>query len=269
MARGNLKLHILMGLPGSGKTTFAAEYQKKNPSVKVWHLDTYGSRTGTKYDVIEAVKKASVGEYWSNEMMLDGLFLTNDEVIKTAKLFIRDGLFFGINLTIHYWIEDRAACLKNDGGRRDVPSTRTIETAVFEAIDDKQLKDEFEGLDISFNVEEHTIQVKPDWYRYFKPHTYVCTDGKLKSMQWCTGGTAGNCYGNVSPLSGEEPLEFVELDELLEKLNPGITFLQYKKIMRECVTTEDSYQNDYYGGITSYMRWVCDLRKLHELLKNM
>ena len=97
---------------------------------------------------------------------------------------------------------------------------------------------------------------------------YVSDDKKLRSSRWCTGGAYGSCWSNsLSPVSADEPLEFEELDNLLEEIAPNVTFLHYKKIRSQCVKTEESYERDYYGGGCSYLNWVCDLEKLYDLLE--
>jgi hypothetical protein len=98
----------------------------------------------------------------------------------------------------------------------------------------------------------------------------VSDDKKLRSERWCTGGAYGNCWNDhLSPVSGDDPLEFDELDDLLEKIAPNVTFLHYKKIRNRCVSTEDSYESDYYGGGCNYMNWVCDLEELYSILEEL
>ena len=90
--------------------------------------------------------------------------------------------------------------------------------------------------------------------------------GFLKSDRWSNGGTWGNYWGDSGSIAAETPKEFIEFDELLEKLCPNITFLQYKRVRELCVTCESDYENDYYSGREEYSYWVCDLKQLHNAL---
>ena len=39
--------------------------------------------------------------------------------------------------------------------------------------------------------------------------------------------------------------------------------------MRNCVEIEESYESDYYGGGCYYKRYVCDVEKLYETLREL
>jgi hypothetical protein len=48
------------------------------------------------------------------------------------------------------------------------------------------------------------------------------------------------------------------LDDILAKFCPEITFLQYKRLVKEAeLTSEESGTNDYYGNSSNYVRKVC------------
>lgn len=70
------------------------------------------------------------------------------------------------------------------------------------------------------------------------------------------GATGGSCWGGTpEPFTAdttEEERQFSELDTILEKYWPTITFLEYKKLYRDSVTTTNRYSNDYYGNYTEY-----------------
>ena len=89
----------------------------------------------------------------------------------------------------------------------------------------------------------------------------------MTSEKWCTGGTIccwdGSEY-NCTP--EKQPTNFIEFDKLLEKYCPDISFLKYKSIYNECVTIEDDYECDYYGGRENFNIYCCDLNRLFELL---
>ena len=265
-----IKLEILMGLPGSGKTTFAQE--KNKHGVCVVDLDKTKERLCYRKNLTlsSAVREgvSLSGCSYFDCILVDGLLLTQDDVVEVIS-----GLRACYNIssiTIHRWNEDRETCLKNDGGRREVKSATTILHAQYDDIDVEKLREQLGGYAEAISVKRHTVQLKEDWYRFFKGVIGYVDDGKLRSEKWCTGGSYGSCWSNtLSPVSGEEPLEFDALDNLLEEIAPNITFLHYKKLRNECVKTEESYDRDYYGGGTHYLNWVCDLQQLYETLQSL
>jgi hypothetical protein len=73
--------------------------------------------------------------------------------------------------------------------------------------------------------------------------------------RWVTGGECGgNCwdqeFSSCSVSSEPEP-EFLVLDEILTVISPGITFLQYKKLLAKVVYDIDT-DHEYYGNYTDY-----------------
>lgn len=90
------------------------------------------------------------------------------------------------------------------------------------------------------------------------------------SKQWTTGGlTGGNCWdGDAStPISAEPEPEFVELDEVLEKVCPTISFLQYKKLCQSLIQTDDTLVSyEYYGNYTTDTKKSIEIDKLVDYL---
>ena len=267
----DIKLLILMGLPGSGKTTFAKKYKKEEKGTFVIHMDDvkqslwYVKENTVKRCVAEGLRKFRDEKC----VVVDGLFLT-EESIKEVITAVAE-FFNKVSVEIHRWNEDRDTCLKNDGGRREVASSITIQNAVYENVDIEKLNLELKDWNTKIiRVIPERVMLKPDWLRFYKPLIDFSEDGKLRSCRWCTGGASGNCWNDsLSPLTPSEPDEFNQLDELLEKICPNITFLHYKKIRKECIEIEDSSESDYYGGAAYYSNWVCDLEKMYEVLKEL
>mgnify|MGYP003681964579 CR=1 FL=1 len=75
-------------------------------------------------------------------------------------------------------------------------------------------------------------------------------------ITWMTGGAwGGNCWddsdpGSYCPDPEPEP-EFTDLDQILEKIAPNLTFLQYKRLMSK-VQYDTSTNHEYYGNHTTY-----------------
>lgn len=269
-----INLHIMMGLPGSGKTTFANNLIKHIGNNKSLYVDMDSLRSAYWYNqeaTIFDLLRRNVGNIKKEhtDVIVDGLILTNLDVVNVINAvsnFAKETI-----VKIYHWDEDRELCLKNDGGRRDLSSSGTILNAKYEKIDMDYLRSELcnEGVS-SIEVISKRIVLKPGWERHFRHSATVDEDGKIRSNKWCTGGAHGNCWNNgLSPVSAEDPVDFTALDDLLEELCPNITFLHYKKITKACVDTEHSYVPDYYGGGCSYNNWVCDLKKLYEVLDEL
>jgi hypothetical protein len=91
------------------------------------------------------------------------------------------------------------------------------------------------------------------------------------SIQWVIGGMqGGNCWGGEAnqSVSAEPEPEFEEFDKILEKVCPSISFIQYKRLVQECVVVgEGSGYGEYYGNYTDYGKKSCKIRTLAEALK--
>lgn len=231
-----MKVTILWGLPGSGKTHYAEEW-KKTPN-----------RTVISVDKIKRIKG-------KKDFLIDGLITTN-KVAREIIESIPDAVF-----EIVYWKPDREACKHNDRGRRTLNSTLTIDNLPFEEPNKKLLKD------FNISLVKKDVVRKPEYKAFAEENDIELYKGKfIKSQRWCLGGTHCSYSGYQNTLEAEKPAEFDEFDELLEKMDPNITFLKYKKLMKETVTIEEFEEGDYYGGSVKYAYYVCDLEKLYELL---
>ena len=274
-----IQLHILMGLPGSGKTTFAEEklHENRNRTYIINGDNAYKTVTSS-YVYQNKDKHNSLLYLLQNELKsaiqnkfdiiyLDGLFLTNQNILDVLKYFSDT---CQMNVTIHYWRPDRETCLKNDGGRREVSSALTIMNAKIEkpSIEWLQENTDHDAV-VSIKVKEHNVSLKPDWMRYLRPFTNV-ESNTLVGSSWSEGGTCGSCYDdNLSYVEAEEPCEFEEFDSLLSEICPTLTFIQYKKLCKICTKTCARSHYDYYGGMTTERYWVCDLQKMYEALVEM
>ena len=282
MARNkpNVTMEFMVGLPGSGKTTFAKELeQKEKGRAKRIDFDATfklrewsGANVGEKHRIVRNTIESAIRYRVPNILIMDGLFLTHEDIVETV--IALKHMFSRIDLVIHQWNEDREICVKNDGGRREESSTNTILHAEFEQISPARLTAMFQSKNCEnvgvATIKHHTVQLKPDWERYFRGRVYVWEDGKMRSDKWCTGGAYGSCWGDkLSPVTPDEQPDFDELDELLADICPQVTFLQYKKIMRDCVDFEESHESDYYGGGCIYKRYVCDMEKLYRCLETI
>lgn len=89
-------------------------------------------------------------------------------------------------------------------------------------------------------------------------------------VKWVTGGiTGGNCWGDEAdqPVSPDEPEELTQLDQILERVSPEITFLQYKSLVKDVVVTGSYTQHEYYGNFYCKAVKYCLFSELYAALK--
>lgn len=288
MAKNIKELHVLVGLPGSGKTTFTEQY---NPT----HLDRYYIPKAKKlayivdYDAIyrkagitdkldvnrEKIEKMAIPYIKYDYMILDGLFITQKDVEWVLGVYLNNPKFtdrYTVDkIIVDVWKLDKEACLWNDRARRGirgVGSALSIKVMEPERINIKAIEEKF---GIKTKLELHDV-VRAPAYQVMAAENGIdrVEDGKyLESQTWCLGGV-GHSWASDSEyhISAENPANFDEFDELLERICPQITYLQYKKIYSKCVTMEDRAGGDYYTSCREGF-WRCDLKKLYEMFKEV
>lgn len=293
-----VEVHIGMGLPGSGKTTYfhmiAPEHgivDKDGTYKTTIDLDCIMSNSRDKsYVTVNGqldMKKlfgyaTSIGQD-NNIICIDSLCLTKD----TAMWYMRqlsalsgDSPIQMFNndyyVIIDQWREDRDRCLDNDLLRdRDNKASYTIANAPYEPwTSQEELEHDVAaaGLQLaSVKLVWHDVPVPEKWQEFTQRPGNPDDENVryMRSQSWSLGGTWGSYTGEVSTVSPDEPKENEELDKFLEEHAPGISYLQYKKIVKECVTLETTEYNDYYGGTTHEQYWKTDMLRLYEMLKEM
>jgi hypothetical protein len=269
------KLKVTMGLPGSGKTHWADEESNKNTyHSKTYRIDFDDFTTGR---IDEKRIKNMINDYVSysgvETIIVDGMFLTYDDVSRLISIIDPKTLVHISELSIEYWSPIIETCLHNDKGRRNKNSTTTIKNAKMDDVDVNfisRLETDFPKLKGKVKRVDHLIIPKPDWKRFAEEYgLYMDKDGTVKGESWCLGGTWGNCWGDEGTVPAEaEPANFEIFDSLLEKICPNITFLQYKSIYSEVVRDDTSYDSDYYGGSTTYAYRYFKVSDLYEALKS-
>ncbi len=260
----NKKVTLLMGLPGSGKTTYAkslcdSQYARQ---YRPYRLDADSICEG---NTDARIAKFVLDRFEvADHVILDGLFLKRGDAVAVLGC-IRDIATMRVNVEFEIvWREpDREACLHNDIGRRDLSSRNTILNAIFEPPNANLLK--------MFNATEVRMQVvrKPASAVWIDQNVEPYTK-RLESEDWSLGDTYGSYDGVQSTRDADTPPDsFKQFDELLEKVCQQITFLQYRKVYAACVSIEKRSESDYYGGTMNYARFVCDLVKLYEMLRQL
>lgn len=274
-----VNVNILMGLPGSGKSYWAKKYQNSNKRIFIIDMDKHIDKKTNQYK-----SAAMICSYYNLDLyvrdgytlVFDGLFTTNKNVAEFLEQLSNYLNNFSsilknitLNVYIHYWNEDREQCIKNDEYRdREISATSDIQHMPYDKLDMKYLKDKLMDKHIYLmDPKIHEVKHLNTYDQYFDPLN--TKDDMYYSSTWDTGGHWGDCWGNEGSVSAEPQPEFEEFDILLEKVAPNITHLQYKRLYRECVTIEEGTDYGYYGSYTYYNRYVLDLKKCYEMLKEM
>ena len=300
------KLHFLLGLPASGKSYWARQNFNTNTFCNhtgdfIVDLDKYvhnanGNLTAPViYEALDnSDMKAYVGETYNThkvvKVCIDGLITDIGGLTKVIDSTIeyinnRCNVQYDIKLYIHQWNEDRDACIHNDrmrveSGERKNHSETTIRNHPYEYIENEQLAKYRENNHISaIKFERHIVKKITIYDTMFAPLIgydkleYHDTKNKktkyMYSESWSGGGSWKNCWGNGGTISPDTPKDFKEFDDFLMKICPKISFLQYKKLINECIETEEDLSYDYYGGREYRHRWKCDMEKLYDMLKEM
>lgn len=267
-----MKYIILVGLPASGKTTWANSYYdydiKSKREVRIIDCDEYlnQKRYQSLEEFISKYKKSlTKGNSEIKEIIIDGLFTTNESVINLINVLEPTAQDY---IEIIQWDENREQCIINDTKRRDLDSKIDIMNIPYEEINLNLIKEKTNHT----RIEKQTIDVyKKDEEIVFveSKGIDVDEDGKFYSKKWIVGGSWEDCWGNSSPISKTEPEDFDEFDSLLEEICPNITYLQYKKIRKRCVTLESLKEVGYYGSSTEYNYYECNVYRLYEILKEL
>jgi len=289
-------LHITMGLPGCGKTTWAKGFIGNLPKRALPGRYThYPSGSHIEHDEVrhrssieDLAKQITTYNRNFYHVVLDTL-VTSDKGIRKIIDLLKP--FNYEKIIIHRWEPNREACLINDKFRRDSNAENTIKHAIVDVPDIEKLMEYLHdkinpkpvmvngsltkpvSRNIPIEVENHKTERKEDWkifldyLRSIYPSLYY--DEKKQSVvseSWSTGGNWGDCWGNSGSISGENPREFSSFDKIMEILSPDISFLKYKRIKDECVQFGEKGSSDYYGGYSSDGYWYFEVKKFYEIL---
>lgn len=283
-------IHVLVGLPGSGKTTWARKYmsdyetEKRNirngiryNGVKLVNCDYYLEQKHIN-TIEEVLEEASHYDSYSkyDEIVLDGLFLNNESIINALKYIFNavknnDEYYWAdknakYQVIIDFWIPNRELCLHNDKGRREIDSAITIMNANINVSID-ELKKEFP--DIDFLWYNHSVEKATSWDKFKFKYGYDFNGQEneyITSDSWTTGGTWANCWGNEGTCSAEPESDFEQLDEILQEEYPDITYLKFKELKKKYIQLDEWGDHDYYGGCEYKAQWKIKVKDLYDFL---
>lgn len=246
-------LHIVDGLPGSGKTSLAMKifefYQKEDDQIYYLNVDD------KDYNVISTKPNYGFGNKYPS-IVVDGLFsdtLTFFKKFSDSHLIKRCWWYSFRNVVIHSFIPNIENCIINDKDRREQDSIRSIHMNKEFITRDLFLKYLKES-DVKHLFSNNTNNITIQEYSYEVP---VYDKSKLDDSI---------LYSDWKSLSVEDDMEFTELDAYLEKEYPTITFLQYKKLtpfINKNTTTEYDY---YDQDGTNFIQYSIKYSDIYSIL---
>ena len=264
-------INILIGLPGSGKSTFGNKMINNRRAMLIRFDDYIKDGEMPSYDDIWKDRFRYQTFYGPDFLILDGLFLTNSSrksVIQSLIDYIEQKKInngYCYRIIYHFWNEDRETCLHNDKGRRSVDSSITIKNAPYEPVDMDYIEKDIKDYIYDHRVKNHTVVHATVYDKFFQSYGTTSDSDIMKSEDWTLGGTTRDWNGSVELMRDETP-DFVEFDELIERVCPNISFIQYKNVYRKCVVQKTRTDYDYYGGSEEKAWWECNLKDLYKIL---
>lgn len=115
-------------------------------------------------------------------------------------------------------------------------------------------------------------QLDQDYLPYRALNTIGAKEGEFLFYVYETGGVSGgSCWDSSNPqpyVNTEQDPGFVVLDQLLEKVAPQISFLNYKKLSA-MIKTFEHWESEYYGNRTEYRISYITLEDLANFLNSI
>ena len=226
---------------------------------------------------------------------VDMLCLTNNDladlIYALIKRTIRTVDEKKFDFTILDFDSNRELCIKNDMIRSFADPSRsakaTIENETFEEVDVELItslvaEQVATGINTTcdFSVKAKKVPVwnsdEASSYERIKAYVYgaanalgcIVENNILRGESWIIGGKEWSYTGKEWSVGGQEPEEFDTFDKIMEAICPNISFLNYKKVRKECCETEEYHEHDYYSDYEKN-RWICDLDKLVSILDEL
>lgn len=222
-------IHIMYGLPASGKTTLAMKlYELLCAEATGYNKDkiTYLNVDEQDYKCISNTTGYGIGYSRHDVIIVDGYFKTVKDI---ATKFWNKGKWFidydPSEICIHVFEQNKQACFEND-------KLRNRDSLAFNSIN--------EGIE-DFSISKFKESFFKDRECYFYNSEISILQEKVISYSEKRSETIYSSW-----LVGDDCTEeFKELDTYLEKKYPTLTFLQYKKICKH-TKIEEMFTRDYY-----------------------
>lgn len=277
-----IKIIILSGLPGSGKSTYAELNYKRDYNNHIFHLD----------DFLDDKRKVSFNRFngYLNEnniyyrggneninIIIDGFLPNISDRIKAINIVMNHviGSYRNTKLEFRirelYWNINREACLNNDSYRTNRPlkSEKTIQYSSFDGPI---------PLDTQLSFTKGVYEWCKTKFLYVKKYSKteatidyaINMNTKNHNSYFDYSDDKDGLYSHWKSTKEFAESDFDEFDEILEKLDKNMSIFLYKKIKKESAIVVESKEecDDWYGNsFTTYMRYYVNLNKLKEVLK--
>ncbi len=249
-------LHIMYGLPGSGKTYLAMQLYKQFEKNKNYHENKVIYQSLDEQENYQRIQNfPDYGTYGdARTVIIDGYFPNLSMlVLKLSNHYDYRCCIAFETIYIHSFSTTPKAieaCLENDRNRRHKSSEVTIKKGMKEftpyAIDNfKNLLLSSSSLSFLSQAEIIVVNHAVEIYPNTNPMLFISS--KWKTMR-------------------DDPEEFEELDIYLEKYYPNCTFLQYKKLSK-LIKKEKDYTTDYYDtDSTLSVRYIINITDIESIL---
>lgn len=277
------EIHIMYGLPGSGKTYYCSQETAKSNAYdirKYLDLDFYWKRTQNGYpneNWLRDALSSSIKNWFlftsaRTSLYVDGLVTTMKSLSDIINIIYEQN--YTGDVIVHVWNEDRETCLKNDYKRRSQSSSISIKEMPFESIKhSNDIKAMIACIPKSSCIRliRHTVVTKPEWKQYYGDTLGITLDdfkqsNFMYSDWWKTGGVTRDYLGGSSPVIPDETPKFTEVFDLMLLIDENFPLRYAIDILENFVTIEDKCEDDYYGGGIYYNRYVLDLVAMYDYL---
>jgi hypothetical protein len=102
-----------------------------------------------------------------------------------------------------------------------------------------------------------------------RKNEYIPTDALF--AEWYTGGmSGGNCWDDTEPsyraAYDVKPEELTDLDQILQKIRPQTSFLEYRTLTNKLVKHGTRSESEYYGNTSEYAHTYIIIKDLYNYL---
>lgn len=147
-------------------------------------------------------------------------------------------------------------------------------TDLLQAVKDLDISNKYMSGGALIEIAKDCLKVSSRWREEYtlldRPDVKELKDNILY-MQHSTGGVSGgSCWdsSDPQPYTNSEPIpEFEDLYNVLEKVNPNLSFFNVRKIIKDLVKQIEYEDREYYGNCTNYIVKYVHLKDLYNYMK--
>lgn len=257
-----MKITLAYGLPGSGKSTKLASLVKQEDVSRGYKQVFFTEDENFQFEYSGVVSKEKYfvyeGQHRSQDQIIDFLFKNPTEIRDFLEKIPK-----ATQLEIYCFEMDVEASIHNDKGRRSVDSIATIKKM---AKDYRVLTKE----DFSWFKGTVKIHVLPTVRK-----TLTCLDRKDLQYGIIHKGISKTFLDDFNKRKfyieelNDDNDGTEKFDEFVESFWPTITFLNYKKLKKECYKVVSHHYSDYYEESRDVYFGVVDVEKLETMINKL